>query len=109
MSIPEIVLAVILFVGAALLALFGIRHLQYRGYCFNNAYIYASKREREQMDKTPYYKQTGIILLMLAGLFLINFVRVVFKLEFLMYVSYVVIALTLVYAVVSSVRLEKNK
>ncbi|EFF68226.1 hypothetical protein BUTYVIB_01494 [Eshraghiella crossota DSM 2876] len=27
---------------------------------FNNAYIFASKQERETMNKKPHYKQSGI-------------------------------------------------
>lgn len=108
MTAVEIVLSVLLFAGAAFLAVFGVRHLMCKGYCFNNAYIYASKDEREKMDKTPYYKQSGTILLMVSGLFLLNFLRIVFKLGFLMYISFVLIAVMLVYAIVSSVRIEKN-
>ena len=64
MSTAQIILAVILFGIAAALVIAGIRHLQCKGYCFNNAYIYASKDERETMYLRPYYKQSGIVFLM---------------------------------------------
>ena len=109
MSTVEIVFFVILLAASALLALLGIRSLRCKGYCFNNAYIYASEKEREQTDFTPYYKQSGKVLLMLSGLFALNGVRVIFKLKFLFYVSIVLIAGILAYAIVSSVRIEKHK
>lgn len=108
MTLTGIVLSVLLFAGAAFLTVFGVRHLLCKGYCFNNAYIYASKDERESMDKTPYYKQSGIILLMVSGVFLLNLLQIVFKLKIFMYVSFVLIAAIFAYAVVSSIRLEKN-
>ncbi len=46
---------------------------------------------------------------MLSGLFALNGVRVIFKLKFLFYVSIVLIAGILAYAIVSSVRIEKHK
>ena len=109
MNTAEIILVIVIFVLSALLAFAGVRQLQCKGYCFNNAYIYASEKEREQTDFTPYYKQSGKVLLMLSGLFALNGVRVIFKLNFLFYVSIVLIAGILAYAIVSSVRIEKNK
>lgn len=31
-----------------------------RGFVFHNAYIWASRAERETMDKRPFYRQSGI-------------------------------------------------
>jgi len=109
MSTVEIVFFVVLLAVSALLALLGIRSLRCKGYCFNNAYIYASEKEREQTDFTPYYKQTGKVLLMVSGLFLLNALRIVFKLNFLFYVSLVLIAAIIAYAILSSIMIEKNK
>lgn len=109
MSIAETVAAVILLVISALAAYFGVRQLRCKGRCLNNAYIFASKEERNQTDFTPYYKQSGKVLLMLSALFLLNCVRIVFKIKFLFWVSIALIAGILAYAVVSSVMIEKNK
>lgn len=109
MSTAEIVFLIILIIVSVVFAVLGIRQLGCKGYCFNNAYIFASKKEREQTDYTPYYKQSGRIFLMLSGLFLINALRIVLKLNFLFYVSIVLIALIIAYAVISSVIIEKNK
>ena len=51
MSTAEIILTAILFLCSAVLAVLGVRQLRCKGYCFNNAYIFASEKEREQMDK----------------------------------------------------------
>ena len=109
MSTAEIILAIVMFVCFIVLAVLGIRQLQCKGYCFNNAYIYASQKEREQMELKPYYKQSGVVFLMLSCMLLLNCIRVVFKLESLFYISIVLMAATIIYAIVSSVRIEKNK
>lgn len=36
------------------------RQFNEKGFLFNNAYIFASKQERETMNKKPHYKQSGI-------------------------------------------------
>ncbi len=109
MNTAQIVLTIILFSASPLFAVFGARQLRCKGYCFNNAYIYASKKEREQTDYTPYYKQSGKVFLMLSGLFALNAVRVIVKLNLLFYVSIVIIAAIIAYAVLSSLKIEKNR
>lgn len=50
--------------GVVAIACFVVSYLQFneKGFLFNNAYIYASKQERETMDKKTHYKQSGIVL-----------------------------------------------
>ena len=58
-----------------ILACLFFSYLQFneKGFLFNNAYIYASKQEREVMDKKPHYRQSGIVFLMVGIIFaLIN-------------------------------------
>ena len=108
MSTAEIILTAILFLCSALLAVLGVRQLQCKGYCFNNAYIFASEKEREQMDKKPYYKQSGVVFLMLAAMLLVNCIHVVVKLDWLFCVSMAIMGAAIVYAVVSSVKTSKK-
>ena len=56
---------------------FVISYLQFKekGYLFNNAYIWASKQERKQMDenkesKTLYYRQSGFAFILIGFIFL---------------------------------------
>ena len=43
-----------------------------KNYWYNNVYIYASEKERETMNKKTYYKQSGIVFLLIRNIFLIN-------------------------------------
>ena len=56
MTTAEWITASLVFIIAAILAVVSIRSFQNKGFLFNNAYIYASKKERGKMDKKPYYR-----------------------------------------------------
>jgi len=97
--------------GIVSIACFFFSYLQFKekGFLFNNAYIYASKEERKIMDKKPHYKQSGIVFLMIGIIFALNSIDMVLKTE---WVSYVVIGIgiiAVIYAIVSSIIIEKNK
>lgn len=105
----EIIGAIVL--GIVAIACFIISYLQFhgKGFLFNNAYIYASKQEREIMDKKLYYKQSGIVFMMIGIIFVINAVDMLLKTGWLIYVVIGIVIVAVVYAVVSSITIEKKK
>ncbi|MBP3381113.1 MAG: DUF3784 domain-containing protein [Clostridia bacterium] len=80
-----------------------------KGFLFNNAYLYASKQERETMYKTPYYRQSGVVFLLIGVIFLCNGLALALHKEWLFGLAHITLAVTLVYAIVSSVVIEKRK
>ena len=80
-----------------------------KGFLFNNAYIYASKEMREKMDKKPYYRQSAVVFLLIGLIFLLNGFSVIFETKWIFYAVIAVVVITMVYAIVSSVMIEKNK
>lgn len=109
MDTGTIVAAGIVFLLAALCAVCAWRHFRENGYLFNNAWIWASEEEREQMDKRPYYRQTAVVLCLISLIFLLLGLYTLMKNGWLLWAQGAVTVLTLVYAVVSSVRLERNR
>lgn len=51
---------IILFLIAAVLLVISFFSFKEKGFLFNNNYIFASKHEREHMDKRPWYQQTAV-------------------------------------------------
>ena len=49
------------FLAAGVLLVLAVIHFAERGFLLNNAYIYASLKERENMDKKPYSRQSAIV------------------------------------------------
>lgn len=101
--------AVILLIMA--IASFVISYFQFneKGFLFNNAYIYASKDEREKMNKTPHYRQSGIVFVLIGVVFLINALEMFIGTGWLIYLVILVAVITVIYAIVSSVAIEKSK
>lgn len=93
-----------------------ISYLQFKekGYLFNNAYIWASKQERKQMDenkesKTPYYRQSGFAFIFIGFIFLAYAVYIATDWMW-MYVAFgMLVLITVSYAVVSSIQNERHK
>lgn len=94
------------------IACFIFSYLQFseKGFLLNNSYIFASKQEREKLNKKPYYKQSGVVFLLLGIVFLTMALDTIFKEHLLFYLTMAILVATLVYAVISSVIIErKNK
>lgn len=100
-----------IIVSIVAIVCFVLSYLQFKekGFLFNNAYIYASKQERYTMDKKPHYKQSGIVFLMIGMIFLINAVELFLKTGLLFYLVIVITIITIVYAIISSILIERTK
>lgn len=104
-----IVGAIVLFLISLFSFVISVCSFMKKGFLVNNAYIYASKKEREAMDKKPHYRQSGIVFLCLGLVFLLNGFNLIFKTDWILYLVVTIAALALVYAIVSSILIEKNK
>lgn len=104
-----IVGAIVLFLISLFSFVISFRSFMRKGFLLNNAYIYAPKKEREAMDKKPHYRQSGIVFLCLGLVFLLNGFNLIFKTDWILYLVVTIAALALVYAIVSSILIEKNK
>lgn len=65
----ELVWAIICGVLAITFSIISIAQFREKGFLFTNAYIWASKPEREAMNKKPYYRHSGIAFAICAILF----------------------------------------
>ena len=98
----RIIGAIILGIVALACLVFGILQLNEKGFLFNNAYIYASKEDRKKMDKKPYYKQSGIVFILISVIFAINVAEMLLMTGWLLYLVMAVAVIAVIYAVVSS-------
>ncbi len=73
----------------------------------NNAYLYASKEERATMNKSPHYRQSAIVFTILGGIFLVIAIDSIIHNEWLVLITIGLSLLAIVYAIVSSVLIEK--
>jgi len=80
-----------------------------KGFLFNNAYLYASKEERSRMNKKPYYRQSAIAFSSLGIIFLVIAVAIFTGLNWLFSIVIVFAILLVVYAIVSSIAIERKR
>lgn len=97
----------ILIFFAFICFIFSILAFFEKGPLLNNAFLFAPKKEKEKMDKSPHYRQSGICFMLMGIYFLIEYANIVYKLAVLKYISWVVLASLLIYAVWSAVKIGK--
>lgn len=97
--------------GALALAslLISIAQFRERGLLINNAYLWASERERETMDKKPHYRQSGIVFAFSAAIFFVMAFECVFVTDWLWVIVGLLTIALLIYALASSIKEQKKQ
>ena len=109
MTTSEIITVIVVFVIAVVLAVISYRSFKNRGFLFNNTYLFASKEERETMDKKPHYKQSAIVFLLLSVVFIVIGLSIVFNDSRINLIEIPLIIGVLVYAIISSIQISRNE
>ena len=104
----EFILAGIVFVISIAMFVISFRSSKEKGFLFNNAYIYASKEERETMYRKPHYRQSAIVFSVLGIVFLLIAAEIILETGWLFYVEMLCIAIVIIYAVVSSIKMSRR-
>lgn len=110
MRASELIIFLVLLVMSLVFFTLSFLHFRGKGFLCNNAYIYASQKEREAICKKPYYRQSSIVFLFVGLLFLLNAIEIIVRSEWLFYLTIALAILIVIYAIASSIRIErKNK
>ena len=104
-----VVTAVIVYIIAAGNLALGTTQLLQKGKPINNAYLYANEEERRAMDWRPYFRQSGIVFLMLGLQFLMLGFFCISRLSVFLIAEFLLLGTVVIYAVASSILIEKNK
>lgn len=100
----ELIGAIICVIIAIITLTISIRSFKEKGFLVNNAYIWASEKEREQMDKKPHYRQTAVVFALLTAMFMCIAIEFMVKTGWLWIVDVGFAIIAIVYAVVSSAK-----
>lgn len=109
MKTAEIVVAIIVLLIAVCSFIISFFQFRGKGFLFHNAYIYASKAQRISMDKKPYYRQSGVVFVLIGVIFSLLAIEVLVKSGWLLFVELAVVVIAVLFAIVSSIRIEQNK
>lgn len=95
-----------------LMALFclgvSLRHFARKGALWNNTWLYASEKERQQMDTASLYRQTGVVFALLCALFALLMLEGLLQTGWLRLLSALAAVATVVYAIASTVAMGKS-
>lgn len=105
----EIILSCILFLIAIGAFVMSYRSFREKGFLFNNAFIYASKQERETMEKKSHYRQSAIVFLMIGVIFLLNGLSVLLAANWIFFFVIAIAIAAIIYAIASSIVIERGK
>lgn len=99
--------AIISGTAAIVCLVLAILQLTERGAPLNNSYLFAPKEKKSEMDKSPYFKQSGIIFSLLTVILILITAASVFQAVFLSYIAMGFGGATVIYALVSTFLIEK--
>ena len=105
----NVIVGIVMFLLAAGAFFISFRSFREKGFLFNNAYIYASKQERESMDKKPYYHQSAVAFLMVGASLSLIGLSALMSVGWLSFAGMAVALAAVVYAIASEVAIEKKK
>lgn len=100
----EVIGAIISGVIAVACLVISVMQFKEKGFLFNNAYIWASKQQREAMDKKPHYRQSGIVFVLCAAIFFCVALECILLTDWLWFVIDALTIAALIYAIASSMK-----
>ena len=100
----KIICAIVCVVLAIISLIISVMSFKEKGILFNNAYIWASKQERETMNKKPHYQQTAVVFTMITALFFCTAIECILSTGWLWIVIGGICFILLVYAIKSSIK-----
>ncbi len=99
---------IISFILAGIFACISFCQFMEKGILLNNAFIFASKEERKNLDRKKYYRQSAIVFYMLSTVFLVTGLSIVFQNKKILLIKIPLLIATLIYAVISSIKIERD-
>ena len=105
----EIITAIVLILMSVGAFIMSIRSFLGKGLLLNNAYLFATEKEREAMDKAPYYKQSALVFTLIGLIFLLNGLGLLFHFGWVGYIVAAVVVIAMVYAIASSIAIANRK
>ena len=102
MDIEMVIFLGLLAAGAFIISILSFRR---KGILFNILWLYIPKEDRQQMDKSPYYADSGVWFLLFGLIFSLACLKVAFQIDWLMYAIYSLAAIIVIYAIISAMKL----
>jgi len=108
MDILQVVISIIMFSLSGLTFLLANKQFRERGTPLNNAYLFATEKERSEIDYKPYYRQSAITFIGCGIVFLILALGILLELDWLAWVAGGVSTLLIIYVIYSTISIARK-
>ena len=114
MGTGQIIIGFIILVLSMMTFLISYFQFKEKGYLFNNAYLWASPEERKRMDenkesKKPHYRQSGFVFMFIGIFCLILAIYIFTDWMWMLVPFWLFVVISVVYAIRSSIQIERHK
>lgn len=107
MNTVGIIIIMLPFIIGGVCLLIAILQLLEKGFPIHSAYIFNSKIGQQTMDKKPYFRQSGIVFAMIAGVFIAMGLDIIYDSGIFVLVQLLLIVGGIAYAVISTKKMNK--
>ncbi len=104
----QIILACSLGLISVIFFIFAYRQYKEIGIPINNAYLYASKKQRAEKNFSPHYRQSAGTFFLIGLLFLLQALQAIFAFPWFVTAFSVLIILTIIFAIASYIYITKK-
>lgn len=108
MSAVKIVIIAVAFAIAATALVLSILQFAGKGVPLNNAYFFSDEPNKNKIYKKPLFIQSGITFLLIAFVFASIGVYVITGIGSFLTAEYIILAITIIYAIISTIIIVKK-
>ncbi len=109
MAISQIVSSIILAVISILLLTYSCFAAKEKGPILSNTYLWATAKERGKMNKSAEYHLATVVFGLLGIIFLLLTIHTLTSWSWINYIVGILIAIVIIYAIINTIKSEKNK
>lgn len=109
MNITELITFIIVLVFATILIVLSLLQKMHKGIPLNNKYIYASKEDKETMNKDLLYTQSSITFFLLGLMLLLVLLSSILDTKIFFYLDFILIFILVLYLIYSEIMIYKDK
>ena len=109
MEISQIVSSIILGLISMLLLTYSFFASKEKGPILSNTYLWATSEEKKKMDKSAEYHLVTVVFSILGMIFLLLTIRILSSWSWINYIIGILITIVIVYAIIDTIKTEKNK
>ena len=109
MEISQIVASILLGLISISLLTYSFFTSKEKGPILSNSYLWATSEERQKMNKSAEYHLVTVVFGILGVVFLLLTLRILSSWSWINYIVGTLVGIVIIYAIINTIKSEKNK